>query len=469
MIPQNDAPVIAAIETITMNEDETTTVPLSGSDADGDEINFVSNPVFDATTNELIVTSQLSSEGDVLTLTPAPNWFGQVEVPVSVYDATGLSSSITFTLIVENVNDAPTFNEFVGDLNMNEDVPITITLSASDIDDTDLTYSAVATPEQSLNLTVDGAALTITPAENYIGDASVAVTVTDPGLLSETYSFNVNVIGLVDAPIIVTIPDVTILEDASTTIPLFNNDADGDFSHYLVDAVDNVTTIVSSEADFTISESTVDNYSLSFDGQNDLVEVVNNSNLPEGLDNFTFSSLIKIGNFNDDHRIILCNNITDNFQFAIRQSSDNFTSIDTYIGGVFSESSSIEWEADRWYQITITRESGSILKFYRDGVFINSSENTGVILNENIEIGYRSANAYNHPFDGLLDNISIWSQALTESQIQSNLNANLSGNEEGLVAFWNFNEGSGNVLTDLSGNGNNGTINGATWIQEASL
>ena len=145
-----------------MNEDETTTVPLSGSDADGDEINFVSNPVFDATTNELIVTSQLSSEGDVLTLTPAPNWFGQVEVPVSVYDATGLSSSITFTLIVENVNDAPTFNEFVGDLNMNEDVPITITLSASDIDDTDLTYSAVATPEQSLNLTVDGAALTIT-------------------------------------------------------------------------------------------------------------------------------------------------------------------------------------------------------------------------------------------------------------------------------------------------------------------
>ena len=126
VIPQNDAPVIAAIETITMNEDETTTVPLSGSDADGDEINFVSNPVFDAITNELIVTSQLSSEGDVLTLTPAPNWFGQVEVPVSVYDATGLSSSITFTLIVENVNDAPTFNEFVGDLNMNEDVPLSL-------------------------------------------------------------------------------------------------------------------------------------------------------------------------------------------------------------------------------------------------------------------------------------------------------------------------------------------------------
>nr|AEI30279.1 conserved hypothetical protein [uncultured microorganism] len=31
------------------------------------------------------------------------------------------------------------------------------------------------------------------------------------------------------------------------------------------------------------------------------------------------------------------------------------------------------------------------------------------------------------------------------------------------VAYWDFNEGSGNMLYDLSGNGNNGTIYGATW------
>ena len=32
-----------------------------------------------------------------------------------------------------------------------------------------------------------------------------------------------------------------------------------------------------------------------------------------------------------------------------------------------------------------------------------------------------------------------------------------------LVAYWDFNEGSGTVLHDRSGNGNNGIINGATW------
>ena len=41
------------------------------------------------------------------------------------------------------------------------------------------------------------------------------------------------------------------------------------------------------------------------------------------------------------------------------------------------------------------------------------------------------------------------------------------GNEAGLVGYWNFNEGSGNTVTDLSGNGNNGTINGATWSTDA--
>ena len=36
-----------------------------------------------------------------------------------------------------------------------------------------------------------------------------------------------------------------------------------------------------------------------------------------------------------------------------------------------------------------------------------------------------------------------------------------------MVGYWDFNEGSGNTVTDLSGNGNNGTINGATWSTDA--
>ena len=38
-----------------------------------------------------------------------------------------------------------------------------------------------------------------------------------------------------------------------------------------------------------------------------------------------------------------------------------------------------------------------------------------------------------------------------------------SGNEEGLVGYWNFEEGEGETVIDLSGNGNDGIINGATY------
>ncbi len=37
-------------------------------------------------------------------------------------------------------------------------------------------------------------------------------------------------------------------------------------------------------------------------------------------------------------------------------------------------------------------------------------------------------------------------------------------NETGLVALWHMNEGTGSTISDSSGNGNTGTINGATWV-----
>ncbi len=42
--------------------------------------------------------------------------------------------------------------------------------------------------------------------------------------------------------------------------------------------------------------------------------------------------------------------------------------------------------------------------------------------------------------------------------------SNAAGNEQGLVAYYSFDEGEGNVTHDLSGNGNDGTIYGAKWV-----
>ena len=81
--------------------------------------------------------------------------------------------------------------------------------------------------------------------------------------------------------------------------------------------------------------------------------------------------------------------------------------------------------------------------------------------------GPMNGNSY-HYFNGILDFPSVWNRALTQSEIQQFMSSPPTGNEAGLVGYWNFNEGSGNAVSDLSGNGNNGTINGATWSTDTS-
>ena len=66
-------------------------------------------------------------------------------------------------------------------------------------------------------------------------------------------------------------------------------------------------------------------------------------------------------------------------------------------------------------------------------------------------------------YEGYLDEISFWNVALTGSQIQYYMTSSPSGDETGLVGYWDFNEGSGTTASDATSNGNDGTINGATW------
>jgi len=66
-----------------------------------------------------------------------------------------------------------------------------------------------------------------------------------------------------------------------------------------------------------------------------------------------------------------------------------------------------------------------------------------------------------------MDEVRIWNTARTQSEIQSSLNTELSGTETGLMAYYNFNQGTAGgtntgitTLTDRTSNAKNGTLNG---------
>lgn len=70
----------------------------------------------------------------------------------------------------------------------------------------------------------------------------------------------------------------------------------------------------------------------------------------------------------------------------------------------------------------------------------------------------------NH-MNGTIDELRIWNVARSQSQISTGINLGVPSNSAGLVALYNFDEGSGSTTTDASGNGNNGTlVNGPSWV-----
>jgi len=120
-----------------------------------------------------------------------------------------------------------------------------------------------------------------------------------------------------------------------------------------------------------------------------------------------------------------------------------------------------------WHYVVGTRNGTTgHMELFVDGIIVDTNNGPpGTITNSNnFHFGkYYPSNP--NWYEGTLNIVSIWSAVLTQEEILINMYAELTGDEEGLVGYWNFNEGEGNILHDLSGNGNDGTIYGATWVE----
>ncbi len=69
-------------------------------------------------------------------------------------------------------------------------------------------------------------------------------------------------------------------------------------------------------------------------------------------------------------------------------------------------------------------------------------------------------------FAGQIDEVRIFNYARTPEEIQATMNTTLTGDEAGLVGYWNFDDG---TAEDLSPNRNDGTLYGGAEIVESDL
>ena len=113
-------------------------------------------------------------------------------------------------------------------------------------------------------------------------------------------------------------------------------------------------------------------------------------------------------------------------------------------------------------------------KLYVDGteISVNLYKTSGTVSNLNTQsqpltiMSYQnnSDNTARH-FEGSIRELAVFSGDKTGNAslfYNSGVPYNLS-DESDLQAYWRMNEGSGTTVTDSSGEGNHGTVNGATW------
>ena len=129
-----------------------------------------------------------------------------------------------------------------------------------------------------------------------------------------------------------------------------------------------------------------------------------------------------------------------------------------------------------WSHLAVTFQEGGSIKFYLNGELLHETTSTGrVDAQVDIDKGngqFRiGARWWTIPMEtvyywGDLDEVRIWSVARTGDEIRSTFTAELTGEETGLVGYWNMNEGTGvTVIQDSSPNENHATlINGAQLV-----
>jgi hypothetical protein len=233
----NEAPTLSDISDQTTDED-TATGAISFTVADPETAADSLNLSATSSNPTLVPNDNISLGGSgtnrTVTVTPAANQSGTATITVTVSDGS-LNSSDTFDLTVNPVNDAPTVSD-ISDQTTDEDTAtgaLSFTVADPETAADSLNLSATSSnptlvPNDNISLGGSGTArtVTVTPAANQSGTATITVTVSDGSLASsDTFDLTVNPVN--DAP---TVSNVSLAGFGNATLTLAPSDFENSFS-----------------------------------------------------------------------------------------------------------------------------------------------------------------------------------------------------------------------------------------------
>ena len=362
--------------------------------------------------------------------TPGKNFFGRDRFTYRPFDGEYYGSDAAVRIKVKNVNDPPVVINDLLSTWVNTTATGNLLINDYDPDDDRISISSSKKDRtnQGGKITIDSeGSFTYTPPEDFTGTDHYNYEVSDTGSPSLSSSGALYI-------------SVTDTMDLKTT--LTHNTCHGGSSGAI---------------DLAISDYTSGNQALSFNGTNDDVIVPPDASLDMSGD-ITLEAWIRvIGEAADKWQVM-----DKNHQYSLRYEKNKLI----FYAGETALIDTIHLKDSLWYHLAATYNRDT-MRLYLNGAEIAKKENNTEIENEDSSAFYigRDHSGKRH-FEGIIDEVRVWSVARAGEQIRNNMIRELAGNETGLEGYWKFNEGSEFTARDASSNSNNGSLSLPGWFNK---
>jgi LruC domain-containing protein len=209
-----------------------------------------------------------------------------------------------------------------------------------------------------------------------------------------------------------------------------------------------------------VKESQVTNYAMNFNGTNAWVKVA-------GATNLSFTSQYSVSAWVKAGRHQTAKIIQKGDWDGLGLGQDLWNGWQTSVAFSDGTSALVNWGLGRpvlnqWYYLAGTYD-GTTLKLYVNGTVENFVAVSKPIRTNNRFISIGSDAGNQKFFQGLLDDVSIWNLAMTQTQVTTGRTIGFTGGETGILGYWKFNEASGNTCYDMTTSHFDGVNTGGTY------
>jgi glucose/arabinose dehydrogenase len=479
----NQAPN-AVNDSASTSENTPVNINVLSNDSDPESQTLLLLSVSDPTNG---TTAIISNE---VVYTPDSDFVGNDSFTYTINDGAGGEDSALVNVTVTQTNDAPIANDDTG--NTNEDNAVTVTVLANDSDPNNdaLTVSIIQQPTNGVAVRNANNTITYTPTSNTNGSDSYIYQVNDGNGGTDTAVVNINVAPVNDIPVADN-QSLTTPQNTPRTITLSGTDVDNDLLNFsiltnptsgtLSGTAPNLTytpntgfsgndtftfrandgTVNSNTATITITvQSSYNPFSLSFDGG----DFARFTDIPlsqqytyeawvyRTVDSGGYETFLSDANTSYNQAMFTlyvdgasndCSGAND--QFAYYQSANGST-----------QCSGVTAQIGQWYHVAVTRDATNTRRIFINGQLTSTVTNSPNASNSNgrVNIG-RAGDNNSEYFRGIVDEVRISNISRYVGNFVPQTSNFIS--LPNTVALYHLDAGTGQTLSDSSGNNRNGT------------